>query len=105
MVVYLELQHIRLYNVALGTRGFITVIAGVPTLNMFMGFFEWTTSGSYQRLTQLAQSGDTSQSSLNTTNASSAGTVSLSVQQVPNTGAIQAKVATASTITCYVDLI
>ena len=72
---------------------------------MFMGFFEWTSAATYQSLTQLAQSGNTNQASLNTTNASSAGTVSLSVQQVSNTGAIQAKVLTASPITWYVNLI
>ena len=27
-----------IYTVALGTRGFITVIAASPTFNMFMGF-------------------------------------------------------------------
>jgi hypothetical protein len=94
-----------MYTVALGTRGFITVIAASPTYNMFMGLFEWTSAATYQSLTQLAQSGNTNQSNLNTTNASSAGTVSLSVQQVANTGLIQAKVITASPITWYVNLI
>jgi hypothetical protein len=94
-----------IYTVALGTRGFITVIAPAPNYNMFMGFFEWTTSGSYQSLTQLAQSGNAPQSALNTTNASSAGTVNLTVQQVSNTGPIQAKVLTAGIITWYVTLI
>ena len=94
-----------IYTVALGTRGFITVIAMGPTYNMFMGFFEWTTSGTYQSLTQLAQSGNNTQAVLNTTNASSAGTVTLTVQQVSNAGTIQAKVATNSTINWYVTLI
>ena len=70
-----------------------------------MGFFEWTSAATYQSLTQLAQSGNTNQLSLNTTNASSAGTVTLSVQQFPNTGLIQAKVTTSSPITWYVTLI
>ena len=64
-----------IYTVVLGTRGFITVIASAPTYNMFMGFFEWTSGSTYQSLTQLAQSGNTNQLALNTTNASSAGTV------------------------------
>ncbi len=72
---------------------------------MFLGFFEWTAGGSYQSLTQLAQSGIANQASLNTTNTSTAGTVSLSVQQVSNAGPIQAKVSTTGTIRWYVNLI
>ena len=94
-----------IYTVALGTRGFITVVAMSPNYNMFMGFFEWTTSGTYQSLTQMAQSGNYTQLALNTTNASSAGTVNLTVQQVSNTGPIQAKVTTNGTINWYVTLI
>ena len=76
-----------------------------PNYNMFMGFFEWTTSGTYQSLTQMAQSGNAPQTTLNTTNASSAGTVTLTVQQISNTGPIQAKVAANGTINWYVTLI
>ena len=94
-----------IYTVALGTRGFITVIAMAPNYNMFMGFFEWTTSGTYQSLTQMAQSGNYTQLALNPTNASSAGTVTLTVQQVSNSGPIQAKVAANGTINWYVTLI
>jgi len=88
-----------------GTRGFITVVAVAPNYNMFLGFFEWTAGGSYQSLTQLAQSGDAPQLNHNTTNASSGGTMRLSVQQLSNTGPIQAKVTTAGTINWYVTLI
>jgi hypothetical protein len=94
-----------IYTVTQGTRGFITVIAIAPHYNMFLGFFEWTAGGSYQSLTQIAQSGSGVQSSLSTTNASTAGTVTLSVQQLSNTGPIQAKVTTTGTITWYVTLI
>ena len=94
-----------IYSVVQGTRGFITVIAVAPNYNMFMGFFEWTAGGSYQSLTQLAQSGNAPQSVLSTTNASSGGTMSLTVQQVSNTGPIQARVTTAGTINWYVTLI
>ena len=94
-----------IYTVVQGTRGFITVIAVAPNYNMFMGFFEWTAGGSYQSLTQLAQSGNAPQSVLSTTNASSGGTMSLTVQQVSNTGPIQARVTTAGTINWYVTLI
>ena len=94
-----------IYTVALGTRGFITVIAMAPNYNMFMGFFEWTTSGTYQSLTRLAQAGKNTQGVLNTTNASTGGTVTLTAQQVPNAGTIQASVTINSTINCSVTLI
>ena len=90
-----------IYTVALGTRGFITVTSGAPNYSMFMGFFEWTASGTYQSLTQLAQSGNNTQGVLNTANLSTGGTVNLTVQQVPNSGPIQAKVATNATISWY----
>jgi hypothetical protein len=94
-----------IYTVVQGTRGFITVIAIAPHYNMFLGFFEWTAGGSYQSLTQIAQSGNAPQSVLSTTNASSGGTMSLTVQQVSNTGPIQAKVSTAGIINWYITLI
>ena len=93
-----------IYTVVQGTRGFITVVAVAPNYNMFMGFFEWTAGGSYQVLTQLAQSGNAPQTALNTTNSSSGGTVNLTVQQVSSTGPIQAKMSTNGTINWYVML-
>ena len=68
---------------------------------MFMGFFEWTAIGTYQSLTQLAQSGNNIQGVLNTTNLSTGGTVNLTVQQVSNSGPIQAKVITNATVYWY----
>ena len=94
-----------LYTVAQGTRGFITIVAIAPFYNMFMGYFEWTTSGSYQSLTRIAQSDNSVQANLNTTNASTAGTIYLSVQQASNTGPIQAMLPSIGTINWYVSLI
>ena len=93
-----------IYTVALGTRGFITVTSSAPNYSMFMGFFEWTAVGTYQSLTQLAQSGNNNQGVLNTTNLSTGGIVNLTVQQIPNAGPIQAKVTTNATIYWYVTL-
>ena len=94
-----------IYTVALGTRGFITVISGSPNYSRFMGFFEWTAAGTYQSLTQLAQSGNNTQGVLNTTNMSTGGVMNLTVQQVSNVGTIQATVATNSNINWYVMLL
>ena len=91
-----------IHNVVQGTRGFITVIAVAPNYSTFMGFFEWTASGSYQQLTQLAASGNGPQAALNTTNQSTGGVMNLTVQQVSNSGPIQAKVNTNGTINWYI---
>jgi hypothetical protein len=57
-----------IFTWAASTRGFITVIAVAPNYSMFAGFFEGTSNGSYNSLTQIAPSGNSNQALLNTTN-------------------------------------
>jgi hypothetical protein len=93
-----------IYNVVLGTRGFITVVVAN---SMFMGFFEWTAVTTYCSLTKLAESGNAVQGVLNTNATTSAGIVTLTVQQSPsNNGQIYAKLASGSaTVTWFISLL
>jgi len=95
----------QLYVINLGTRGFITAVAYYPNHNMFTGFFDWTTSGSWPSLTRIAQSGKATQADVNTTSASSAGVVNLYLRKVGDFGLIEARVDENSKIDWWVQLI
>ena len=76
--------------IAGGMRGIITVTAGAPNYSMIAAFFEY--SETYCSLTQIAASGNTNQLALNTSNAASAGTQNVFIQQYPiNTGTYKLK--------------
>jgi hypothetical protein len=81
-------------------RAFITACQSA-TPNSITCFFEWTLG--YPSLTQIAQSGNATQTVLNTTNATSAGTQYIFMQQtLSNQGFIQVKTNTSTTVTWWI---
>ena len=96
-----------IYTPTSPTRGFITVVSGSGSYPCMMAaFFEWTSGATVPSLTQIASSGNTTQSSINTTNVG-AGTQYL-VLQIKQTGTpyIQVNTTTASfTVNWYVTLL
>ena len=87
-----------IYNIN-GNSGFIIVFAGAPNNSNITALF---CTGANYCLTQIASAGNANQTALNTTNAASGGTCNLTIQQLNNTGAIQAKVPANSTISWQV---
>ena len=82
------------------TRGIIYAAAGGPCYSTASAFFEYLTGFSYGSLTLLSQCGNAAQLALNTSNASTGGTVNITLQQ--SGGFIQVKTSTVCVVQWYV---
>jgi hypothetical protein len=100
-------QTIYTMNYISGTRGIITVTGqlGGPNYGMIACFFEGTNNVSFPSLTQIACSGNSSQSSINSSNVSTGGTQTIFLQLTGTAGAIQVKTASNFTVNWYVTLL
>ena len=81
-------------------HGFIYVAAGPPGYSTASAFFEALTGSSYSSLTLVSQGGDAAQAVINTSSASTGGTVRVSLQNVG--GAIQVKTTSTCTVKWFV---
>ena len=81
-------------------RGFIYVAAGTPCYSTACAFFEALTSYSYSSLTLVSQCGNAAQASINTSSASTGGTVNITLQMVSSV--IQVKTSASCTVKWFV---
>jgi hypothetical protein len=83
-------------------RGFIYVAAGAPCYSTACAFFEALTNFSFSSLTLISQSGNAAQASINTSSASTGGTVNITLQMT--SAVIQVKTSTSCTVRWFVML-